>query len=171
MFHAHIISFVTCFICILLYLFMFSWTNLLTRCLVPVSCFLLFFVSEILHRKYSRNCTGRKTPDLILSSRTWTPKERWRGATRLPHNLAAWPHLPAREQVVWGPRRAPGVRPPPIYTPSLENPKYPIIIPRKVPSPLSSSTLDWEGSGSLPGTLPERRLSPEGSTSPCLPPV
>ena len=29
---------------------MFSWTNLLTRYLVPVSCFLLFFVSEKLHR-------------------------------------------------------------------------------------------------------------------------
>ena len=53
MFHAHIISFVTCFICILLHLFTFSWTNLLTRCLVPVSCFLLFFVSEKLHMKYS----------------------------------------------------------------------------------------------------------------------
>ena len=52
------------FICILLHLFTFSWTNLLTRCLVPVSCFLLFFVSEILHRKYSRNSTGRKPPAL-----------------------------------------------------------------------------------------------------------
>ena len=64
MFHAHIISFVTCFICILLHLFTFSWTNLLTRCPVSVSCFLLFYVSEILHRKYSRNCTGRKPPTL-----------------------------------------------------------------------------------------------------------
>ena len=66
MFHAHIISFVTCFICILLHLFTFSWTNLLTRCPVPISCFLLFFVSENLHRKYSRNCTGRK-PSLLFS--------------------------------------------------------------------------------------------------------
>ena len=41
MFHAYIISFVTCFICILLYLFTFSWINLLTRCPVPVFCFLL----------------------------------------------------------------------------------------------------------------------------------
>ena len=65
MFHAHIISFVTCFICILLHLFTFSWTNLLTRCPVPVSCFLLFFVSENLHRKYSRNCMGRKPPSIF----------------------------------------------------------------------------------------------------------
>ena len=138
---------------------------------MPVSCFLLFFVSEILHRKYSRNCTGRKTPDLILPSRTRTPKKRRRGATRPPHNLVARPHLPAREEVVWGPQGAPGVRPSPIYTSSTENPKYPIIIPRKAPSPPSSSILDREGSGALPGTLPERRSSPEGSTSPCLPPV
>ena len=42
-FHAHIISFVTCFICILLHLFTFSWTNLLTTCRVPVSCFSAVF--------------------------------------------------------------------------------------------------------------------------------
>ena len=96
---------------------------------------------------------GTKTPDLILPSRSRTPKERQRGATRLPHNLAARPHLPACEQVVWGPQGAPGVRPSPIYTPSPENPKYLIMTPRKVLSPPSSSTLDREGSGALPGTL------------------
>ena len=40
---------VLCFICILFHLFTFSWTNLLTRCPVRVSCCLLFFVSEKLH--------------------------------------------------------------------------------------------------------------------------
>ena len=114
---------------------------------------------------------GTITPDLILLSRTRKPKERRRGAMRPPHNLVARPHLLAREEVVWGPQGAPGLRPSPIYTPSPENPKYLIIIPWKVPSLPSSSTLDREGSGALPGTLPERRSSPEGSTSPCLPPV
>ena len=63
-----------------------------------------------------------------------------------------------------------GHHPSPINTSSRENPKYLIIIPRKVLSPPSSSTLDREGSGALPGTLRERRSSPEGSASPCLPP-
>ena len=88
MFHAHIISFVTCFICILLHLFTFSWTNLLTRCQVPVSCFLLFFVSENIHRKYSRNCKGRKPPSLFHrhvhgdrrkdGGGLWSPHTTWR---------------------------------------------------------------------------------------------
>ena len=114
---------------------------------------------------------GTKALDHILSSRTRTPKERQRGAVVPPHHLAARVHPLARGEVVWGPQGSPGVRPPPIYTPSSENPKHPIIIPRKVPSPPSSSTLDREGSRALPGTLLEGRSSPEGSTLPCLPMV
>ena len=113
MFHAHIISFVPCFIC---NLFTFSWTNLLTRCLVPVSCFLLFFVSENLHRKYSRNCTGRK-PTVIYCRHvhgdrrrdggglwslhtTWRRRShlrwagRWCGAHRAPPGSAFRPYIP-----------------------------------------------------------------------------
>ena len=78
-----------------------------------------------------------------------------------PHHLAAWVPPLARRDVVWGPQGSLGVRHSPIYTSSTENPKYPIIIPRKVLSLPSSSTLDREGSGALPGTLPEGRSSPE----------
>ena len=114
MFHAHIISFVTCFICILLHLFTFSWTNLLTRCPVPVSCFLLFFVSENLHRKYSRNCTRQK-PTVIYCRHVYGDRRRDRGgAWSPPHHMAAW--VPARREVVWGPQGSPGVRPSPIKT-------------------------------------------------------
>lgn len=45
----------------------FSGTNILTRCLSASSYFLLFLVSEILHRKYSRNWTGEKPEVLNLS--------------------------------------------------------------------------------------------------------
>ena len=48
-----------------------------------------------------------------------------------------------------------------IYSPSRENPRHPTKIPRKVPTPLSSSTLVREGSEALPGTLPEREITPE----------
>src|SRR4051812_38173892 len=37
---------------------MISGTNLLTRCIVPVACFLLFFVLEKSENEYSRNWTG-----------------------------------------------------------------------------------------------------------------
>ena len=43
--------------------------------------------------------------------------------------------------------------------------------PQKVPSRPSSSISDRGSSDVLPGTLPEGRSSPEGSTSTCLPPV
>ena len=72
---------------------------------------------------------------------------------------------------VSGPQASTDVAPLPITTSLGKNPKYLIIIPWKVPSSLLSSTLDLEVSGALPSTLPEGRLSPEGSTSPCLPPM
>ena len=102
-FHAHIISFVTCFICILLHLFTFSWTNLLTRCPVPVSYFLQFFISEKLHRKYSQNCTGRKSPSIFSELHgtkifvhrdrrrdgggLWSPHTTWRRGSPPPGAL------------------------------------------------------------------------------------
>ena len=43
----------------------FSGTNLLTRCHSASSCFLLFLVSEKLHRKYSRNWTKQIAKFLI----------------------------------------------------------------------------------------------------------
>ena len=122
MFHAHIISFVTCFICILLHLFTFSWTNLLTRCPVPVSYFLLFFISENLHRKYSRNCTGRKPPSIFSrhihrhrrrdGGGLWCPHTTWRhgstsrrvgrwcGAHRAPPGSGLRPYIPLRRKTL-----------------------------------------------------------------------
>ena len=113
---------------------------------------------------------GTKTPVNIFPSRTRRPKERRRGAVEPPHHLVARVPPLVRGEVVWGPQDSPRVSSSPINTSLTENPKHPIIIPRKVPSPLSSSTLDRECSGDLPGTLPEGRSLPEGSTSPCLPP-
>ena len=109
-----------------------------------------------------------KTPS-IFSHHVHGDRRRDGGEPRGPHTTWRRGSPPVRGEVVWGPQASPGVSPSPIYTSSSENPKYPIKHPRKVPSPPSSSTLDREGSGALPGTLPERRSSPEGSTSPCLP--
>ena len=52
-------QFYHCFIYVLVCFYKFSGTNILTRCRSASSCFLLFLVSEILHRKYSRKRTGQ----------------------------------------------------------------------------------------------------------------
>ena len=52
-------QFYHCFTYVLLCFYKFSGTNILTRCRSASSCFLLFLVSEILHRKYSRKWTGQ----------------------------------------------------------------------------------------------------------------
>ena len=55
-----------CFMCTLWHYYAFSGTNLLTRCRSASSCFLLFLVSEKLHRKYSRNWMKQK-PKFLFS--------------------------------------------------------------------------------------------------------
>ena len=130
----------------------------------------VFCFSKVTQKIFSE-LHGTKTHRHILPSRTQRPKERRRGATEPPHHLAAQVPPPARGEVVWGPQDSLGVSPSPIYTSSMKNPMYPIKIPRKVSSPPSSSTLDREGSEALPDTPSEGRSSPEGSTSPYLPPV
>jgi hypothetical protein len=89
-----------CFVYTLWRFYAFSETNLLTRCHSVSSCFLLFCVSEKLHRKYSRNWTKQKSKFLF----TWREdgvqrRDRagpggdrtigWRG--RAGHPLAAPP--------------------------------------------------------------------------------
>ena len=156
----------------LYHLFACSGTNLLTRCPVLVSCFLLFFVSEKLHRKYSRNYIGQKST-VIYSCHVHGDRGRDGGGLWSPHTT--WQYGPtSRRARTWCGAHKPPFPPghPFTYLSLVDrNPKYPIRNPQKVSSPLSSSTLDREGSGALPSTLPERRSSPEGSTSPCLPPV
>ena len=74
-----------CFIHTSCTFYAFSGTNLLTRCRSASSCFLLFLVSEKLHRKYSRNGTGRKPKFLFFPTRRRSPEQRRRRATRQPH--------------------------------------------------------------------------------------
>src|SRR6266480_1982649 len=52
-----------------------SDTNLLTTCHSASPCFLLFLVSEKLHRKYSRNWTKQKPKLLFFPEPSRAPKE------------------------------------------------------------------------------------------------
>jgi hypothetical protein len=72
------------------------------QCQFPV--FFCFCVSEMLHRKYSRNWTKPKRDVQIFTGASRTPKERWRGATGGPHHQGARPGAGPRPPMVscWG---------------------------------------------------------------------
>ena len=99
-----------------------------------------------------------KTEVPIFPTRTRSPKERRRGATRWPNHLAARPHLLPRQPVVWAPRGSADIAPSPIYSPRRENPKRPSLSSRTYSLPPPSSTLTRGVPEALPGTLPERGI-------------
>ena len=85
-------QFYHCFTYVLVCFYKFSGINILTRCRCVSSYFLLFLVSEIIHRKYSRKRMGQKPEVLYLSWQHREPKRRWNGASGRPHPPgAAWP--------------------------------------------------------------------------------
>ena len=147
-----------CFIHTSCTFYAFSGTNLLTRCRSASSCFLLFLVSEKLHRIYSRNWTWQKPKFLFLPCQSRSPKERRRWVPGWPHLPLARPAPSLRLGVVWAPWASPELASPPIYSSSRENPKHPSHIPRKVLSWPPTPNPSREGSEALPGTLPEREI-------------
>ena len=91
MFHATFMMILTCFIHTLCHYYAFSGTNLLTRCRRASCCFLLFLVSEILVRKYSRNWTKSTPRGLFFHEASRSPKTKRSGATGCPNPRAARP--------------------------------------------------------------------------------
>jgi hypothetical protein len=129
---------------------------------VPVPCFLLFCVLEVLHKKYSRNWT-KQVPEVLFFPEAFRDlKRRQSGATRCPHTRAArpgpWPH----PLCVRPPRSTSDDAPSPIKTPRQEKPKYPINFQKTHRDPPPSSTRDQEGPEALPSTLPERGIATGG---------
>src|SRR5215217_7249871 len=107
MFHATLLMISTCFIHIICRIYAFSGTNLLTRCRRASCYFLLFLVSEILVRKYSRNWTKSPPRVLFLHEASRRPKGSRSGATRWPGDRAARPRPWLRHPVPWAPREPP----------------------------------------------------------------
>src|SRR5215218_1015113 len=99
MFHASFMTIHTCFVHTLCCFDAFSGTNLLTRCRSASSCFLQFLVSEILHRKYSRNWTKQKPTVLFFHGVFRRPKRIRSGATRSRHHRVARPRRGPRHPV------------------------------------------------------------------------
>ena len=142
----------------------------MTRCPVPVPCFCCLFVSEIYFWKYSRNWT-KFYEEFLHDGRHQDTK----GEPGGPHIGQGRPPATAK-----GPPTG-GTRPCPVGTPSAPSDVFklphdlktlgrPLFSTKPVPKPSSSQTLIREGSKAVSGTLPEVRSTPEGSSSPCLPP-
>jgi hypothetical protein len=130
---------------------------------VPVFYFLLFCVSEKLHRKYSRNWTKQRLKLLFFPDEGRGPKESRRGARGHPHHQGARPRPWPRPPVVRPPWSTPDDAPSPIKSLPTENPKTIGIFPRRVPqrrrrrrqisrdrSLYSDTLLGW---GSAPGAI------------------
>jgi hypothetical protein len=91
-----------------------------------------------------------------------SPKMRRRGTRGRPLHATAratpWPH----RAVVWAPSPLSDAALLPIYSPRRENLKAQSIFPETYCKPPPSSTRDLEGPEALPGTLPDRGITPGG---------
>ena len=97
---------------------------------MPVPCFLLFFVSEILLRKYSRNQTKSITPS-IKDREITESRGHLRVHPRGPRHRRARPRWDPRRAMAWGPHLASDASPFPIYSPSREKLKKEPIFQEK----------------------------------------
>jgi hypothetical protein len=99
---------------------------------VPVPCFLLFCVSEKLHRKYSRNWTKQKPNLLFLlkfhEDRRW---DGW-GARSQPHPRVARPTPGPRHQGLRPASPPPDAAQSPINSPRWEKPGGHIAFPQNI---------------------------------------
>ena len=167
MFHATLLMISTCFMHTLCHICAFSGTNLLTRCRSASCCFLLFLVSEILVRKYSRNWTKSTPRVLFFHEASRRPERKRSGATRWPHNRAARPKPWPRHPSVWAPRDSPDSALPPTNslrreTPSTESHDTENL--PETPPPIPSRGIQEIASGTLPerGIISRRTLCHHG---------
>ena len=130
------------------------------QCQFPVFC--CFCVSEVIHRKYSRNWTKQVPEVLFYPEASRDPKESRRGATRAPHTGAARPSPGPRHPRVRAPGPSSDIAPSPIKTPRRKKPKYPIRFPEHIAIRRRRRPEDREGPEALPGTLLERGIATGG---------
>ena len=130
------------------------------QCQFPVFC--CFCVSEVIHRKYSRNWTKQVPKVLFFPEASRHPKKRRRRATWAPHAQAARPGPWPRHPCVRAPGPSSDNAPSPIKTPRRKKPKYPIRFPEHIAIRRRRRPEDREGPEALPGTLPERGITTRG---------
>jgi hypothetical protein len=132
MLHACFAPIALCFDYTSWYFYVFSGTNLLTRCHSASSCFLLFLCFKKDTQEIFLELDKTKAEVPIYLTRQQSPKERRRGASGQPHHRVAratpWP----RHQVVGPPGPPPDIALLPIYSLHQENPKGPNTFPENI---------------------------------------
>jgi hypothetical protein len=128
---------------------------------VKNSVFCYFCVSEVIHRKYSRNWTKQVPEVLFFSGASKHPRRRRRGATGRPHAGMARPSPWPRRPGVRGPGATSDIAPSPIKTPRREKPKYPINFPGHIVIRRRRRPKDREGQKLFPAPCRRGESPPE----------
>jgi hypothetical protein len=137
---------------------------------VPVPYFLLFCVSEKLHKKYSRNWTKQKPNIPIFNEASRRPKRRRRGATGQPHHQGVRPSPWLHRPMVRAPWSTSDAAPSPIKNPQREKPKDPNQFSRNTSR--SITVIDLRSGGSRSSSrhpVGEGNRHRRSSSSPYLP--
>jgi hypothetical protein len=140
----------------------FSGTNLLTRCHSVSSLFSAVFVFQ---KRYTGNILGierNKSRSSYFSRHETESKAETEGSRGQPHHRVARPALGPRHQVVGPPSPPPDAALPPVYSPRGKTLRTWSIFHETYCKLPPSSTRDWEGPETLPGTLPERGITTGG---------
>jgi hypothetical protein len=153
------------------YFYVFSRTNLLTRCHSVSSLFSAVFVFQ---KSYTGNILKigqNKSRSSYFSWHETESKVETEGTRGQPHHGMARPAPGPRHQVVGPPGPPPDTALSPIYSPRRENLKGPINFPRNILQ--AAAVIDARSGRSRSSS---RHLAGEGnhhrmpSSSPCLPP-
>jgi hypothetical protein len=133
MLHACFTPIILCFVYTSWHFYTFSRTNLLTRCHIASSCFLLFLCfRKVTQEIFSElDETKAKVPILLTGRRS--PKERRSRTRRRMHHRVARANPWPCHQVVWAPGPLSDIAALPINSLHRENPMGPSLHPRKVP--------------------------------------
>ena len=129
MFHAHIIPIATCFVHTLYHFYVFSWTNLLTRCQSASCLFSAVFGFGNVIKKIFSELDETKTQSPIFHDTFTETKEESEEGTKAPSPCGGADPLPVRRHVVRRPWASTDLALSPINTFFWENPRYPIKIP------------------------------------------
>jgi hypothetical protein len=144
--------------------YVFSGTNLLTRC---HSASFLFSAIFVFQKSYTENILGIGRNKSRTSRNLPKLLEIWRrdGGGTGPAHTVGWRGLGpgrARPLCLWPPWSTSDDAASPIKTPWWEKPKHSIKFPERYRDPPPLSTRDREGPEALLGTLPERGIATGG---------
>jgi hypothetical protein len=170
MLHACFTPIALCFVYTSWHFYVFSGTNILTRCHNASSCFLLFLCFIKVTQEIFSELEEIKAKVPIYLTWRRSPKERRRGARGQPHHRVVlatpWP----RHQVVWTPGPPPDIALPPINSLQWENPKEMNTFPQNILQAVTAIVLISGGSrSSSRHPVGEGNHHRRPSSSPCQP--